>query len=1304
MLFPYGVSRILSATTLIRNLDNEELNKTSKKEIPLFKEPILGIRKCSRLGLFFTFSADTITLWSIRPAIALSIVQRSQANLDEEGRFVDLTVSPNRNLIAVCTDRGSLHFYEIVYIDIDGKRLSVKSLQEQSSYSHKRNNSLGNNNNIFDSLHTRVFNAETDAFDGMALSTAFKLSINDDTQGVQDGPGEKAGALRCSLDFKLSLKISQGIRSLYCTDDYILLSTYNKEAILTLTWEGDIVQLGTFALSGLDFYLDENSSVFQITPCGFTNLFTWISESGRVYLVRRMYDSDRIEYQDYIDALKDVQEDKARMLELRMINNEAPLPISSNSSNTDLIAPTPKGWVGTCFYNADLSESRATCISFNNHLNLLAMGTESGEVYVYSLSDGGTELNFLHLCLPGIGTGAPIRDLNLGPVQSLAWSPDGLVLAVGWSEFGLSLWSAFGRMIAMSRSEDMLESKTPTIEFQSLEDYTRGVLDMFWSDGGYDLFILPLARGLSSSLTSGFEIHVVPFLKSSVGLNGNVDCAGNTFLLSDETLQLYRGNSHSVDILDVDVSLWDNVQLPLMYTSLNWPIHAASIDISGKYIALAGRRGFTYYNSTSGKWKLFGNEDHEIRFSINGGMYFIGNNLLICVCKDYRPTVRYVIRCFDCNSNLDLDSTVFSFTVDVPVLSITGFHTNIMTYCADNVVRHYSLYKEDNKHGDYRYGLLLVQEISLEGVVVDPKCVQYIGWSSFSLPKNLYYFVQRIFTKTNTRYKYHNAFSDSIAPEGIQIQNILKKTPIVILKNGELSILRRSVSSDTDINNPNWEMIALADKIEHCSVFRPTNSVPELQISLWGFDSNGAIVWTNINNGDEELNKALSPIDKESPTILRGSDQSLETIDTILDDERFGKEWTTPLRIPMEYVAVHILADRGIISGLEIVTSPNNALNALQFKTVDKTTLFISSMIEYFLSLDETKVDDARDRHDSVDNNEDELKDNSDGKRHDANMYRKSPGFRRAYKFAKSFYKLPYFNHALEILLHKALDKDLDAIASERKIRMKNRSKGLTSSLQISERILPKTTSFAKEFPDYLDILVQCARKIDVSAWPYLFSTVGNPLRLFAKCIHEGRLKTAVHYLIVLQSLESTFISGNCTAILLERACELRDFDTLQSLVRFLSGIRDKDGAIYAYVIHDYSKEVLGKNRLSLKDSAENNVKKDNSSLNWIPSNSSDSKYSLDAVGTMEFFFDRHPELVDNNKFNISEQELSAKININDSRKNIDKPTDSDVTTPTKSILTIQEALVEFTHCWKTLMIENSDPQSLILSFTRAMQ
>ncbi|MCP9261481.1 Protein RIC1 [Dirofilaria immitis] len=146
-----------------------------------------------------------------------------------------------------------------------------------------------------------------------------------------------------------------------------------------------------------------------------------------------------------------------------------------------------------------------------------------------------------------------------------------------------------------------------------------------------------------------------------------------------------------------------------------------------------------------------------------------------------------------------------------------------------------------------------------------------------------------------------------------------------------------------------------------------------------------------------------------------------------------------------------------------------------------------------------------------------------------------------ALEIAATCNRLPYFGHVLELLLHNVLEEEA------------------TSSEPIPDPLLPRIVAFIQEFPNYLQTIAHCARKTELSLWPALFAVTGHPGELFEKCISDGKLETAVSFLIILQNMESNSASEEHAAILLEEALSKRQWLTARDIVRFLRAIDPSD-------------------------------------------------------------------------------------------------------------------------------------------------
>jgi len=89
--------------------------------------------------------------------------------------------------------------------------------------------------------------------------------------------------------------------------------------------------------------------------------------------------------------------------------------------------------------------------------------------------------------------------------------------------------------------------------------------------------------------------------------------------------------------------------------------------------------------------------------------------------------------------------------------------------------------------------------------------------------------------------------------------------------------------------------------------------------------------------------------------------------------------------------------------------------------------------------------------------------------------------------FAAHYQHLVFFAHALEILLHTVVESEATP-----------EYECDTDERQSSESgVLPNVVEFLDHFDAALDVVVGCARKIEMTRWRRLFNIVGNPKVLF---------------------------------------------------------------------------------------------------------------------------------------------------------------------------------------------------------------
>jgi len=153
-----------------------------------------------------------------------------------------------------------------------------------------------------------------------------------------------------------------------------------------------------------------------------------------------------------------------------------------------------------------------------------------------------------------------------------------------------------------------------------------------------------------------------------------------------------------------------------------------------------------------------------------------------------------------------------------------------------------------------------------------------------------------------------------------------------------------------------------------------------------------------------------------------------------------------------------------------------------------------------------------------------------------------SSNYPAALHVSSRYQGLPYFAHALEILLHDVLEEEAEKMPDS------------------ENALLPPVLSFLSSFPQYLEIIVQCTRKTELRSWRTLFTHLPPPEELFEASLESGALKTAGGYLLVLHTLAGLNSTSSQVVRLLRAAKDDRDWDLCKELVRFLMAL-DESGA-----------------------------------------------------------------------------------------------------------------------------------------------
>lgn len=227
-----------------------------------------------------------------------------------------------------------------------------------------------------------------------------------------------------------------------------------------------------------------------------------------------------------------------------------------------------------------------------------------------------------------------------------------------------------------------------------------------------------------------------------------------------------------------------------------------------------------------------------------------------------------------------------------------------------------------------------------------------------------------------------------------------------------------------------------------------------------------------------------------------------------------GRDLPPTVQVPIDFYPITAMVGKGIVSGIDADLVQRRDVNFSFFRHSARTQLFLPPLLRYHLG-----------------------------------EYN-SPA---ALHLSHSYEHLPYFAHALEVLLHTILDAEVDNPPDPPETAL-----------------LPTAISFLSSFPAYLDIVVNCTRKTELRSWRTLFAHLPPVATLFEESLAQDKLKTAAGYLLVLHTFHQEaddFEMQEC-ARLLRRAVQAQDWELCRELARFLVGI-DQSGNTLKIALED---------------------------------------------------------------------------------------------------------------------------------------
>ncbi|KAI9652920.1 MAG: hypothetical protein M1821_007767 [Bathelium mastoideum] len=316
---------------------------------------------------------------------------------------------------------------------------------------------------------------------------------------------------------------------------------------------------------------------------------------------------------------------------------------------------------------------------------------------------------------------------------------------------------------------------------------------------------------------------------------------------------------------------------------------------------------------------------------------------------------------------------------------------------------------------------------------------------------------------------------------------------VIFLVDGKLVMLQPSANDQGELK---YDMRVIAQNVEWYSLMRDNELVggEEGSVSLPFAPIGGLNIHTPQSNG---LRDSLWYFDGSSMAVW----PDVQDVSSSAPAD-YGRDLPAAVQINVDFYPLCALVSKGIVFGVEPELAQRRDLSFAFWRFATRTHLFLPPLLRHHLA-----------------------------------QYN-SPA---ALHLSHQYQHLPYFAHALEILLHNVLDEEVE------------------TSPPPENAILPRVLSFLSSFPQYLDIIVQCTRKTEVRSWRTLFAHLPSPQELFEESLDKGSLKTAGGYLLVLHNLEELHTGSNQSLRLLHRAKEAHDWELCKELARFLMAL-DESG------------------------------------------------------------------------------------------------------------------------------------------------
>ncbi|XP_045104693.1 guanine nucleotide exchange factor subunit Rich-like isoform X1 [Portunus trituberculatus] len=732
----------------------------------------------------------------------------------------------------------------------------------------------------------------------------------------------------------------------------------------------------------------------------------------------------------------------------------------------------------------------ATCAAINHKYRLLAYGraNSQGVVYLVDEATGGLEVSHRMILSDRDYGGSP------GPVGFMKWTPDGTVLGMSWIGGGLSLWSVFGSLLTVSLRWDY--SQDPL-------SHAITITNMEWGAEGYELWCVQEHEGGKESCWGKSSFMDTEDKKEEEEVNTGTSVLQLSFIKSALTVNPCMSRLVRV-LLQGSDRLYLNTTEGLMGTSSSTPHDALS---------------------------LYFDDDEEGAFEDRANTQFnvAANKQWIVVPIPYKYTssnwpVRYT--CVDEAGQL---------------VGVAG----------RNGVTHYSLRLR-------RWHLFGNESQERDFVVTGGLLWWRSTWlvlGAYNIPANTDEL--RLYPRDH---KLDNSFLTTVPqPAQVLLLNIYGDQLIVLTADCHITVYNLQLPQTDSGGSPGSVVVSRVQEVDISGLTVHPACVVSVLLTSLRTES-----W-QANSGQHSLLPAQSVIINISGKVLMIQRDQQQPLGSPNNGKLFHSAQMTPIVLASGCEALwcsscavshkpHLSHALWLHCGAHgtrawLPLFPNSSDKSHTFMARRIMLPFTPSIYPLAVMFEEgillgAETDTSLLACDAASHHQPLMvvERTSQVYLHHLlrQLLRRNLGY-HAWEVANTCRELPYFPHALELLLHQVLEEEA------------------SSKDPLPDCLLPRVVEFIREFPVYLQTVVQCARKTELALWHYLFSAAGSPKQLFIRALEVAQLDTAASYLIILQNLESASVSRSLATRLLDATLEAGKWDLSKDLIRFLRSIDPTD-------------------------------------------------------------------------------------------------------------------------------------------------